>query len=292
MLISQALEQMVQEFDDARRTIARFILANERRIPEMTTAQVADETGTSKPTLVRVVKQLGFSGWRDFSRAWTRELARRDEHATDVDHNVPFTPDASVREIIDSITRVRTEAAWQTAQMLDERDLERAVNLMLKARRVLLMGCTTNASLLRIFQYQLMQIGILAEQRSHDEEKTIISFMGPEDVVLMVSYTGEGCARSPMCHIPALEAAGCPIIAVTGEGDNYLRDHATVALSILSRENLYRKMGTFSTLESTELVLNVLYGAIFAHDYERNYRIKTERAHVVEQNRLPSPCEG
>ena len=185
-----------------------------------------------------------------------------------------------------------SQALEQTAQMMDPRDLGRAARLICGARRVLLMGATTNASMLRIFRYQLMTIGILAEQRERDEEKTIVSFMGPEDVAILVSYTGEGCARTPMCNIPMLEAAGCPIIAITGEGDNYLRDHATIAFSILSRENLYAKVGTFSTLESTELILNVFYGAIIARDYEHNYRIKTERAHVVEQGRLPAPCEG
>lgn len=58
-------------------------------------------------------------------------------------------------------------------------------------------------------------------------------------------------------------------------------------LLILSRERLYSKIAAFSTEESTECALDLLYAVAFAHDHERNLRYKVEVSREVEANRLP-----
>ena len=63
--------------------VADFLLSEGTGIANLTMAQIASRTYTSKPTLVRFAKQAGYAGWRDYRhdllvamRAWRRSAPR------------------------------------------------------------------------------------------------------------------------------------------------------------------------------------------------------------------------
>ena len=114
MLISQRLEQLARQHDDARRVVGVFLIENADRFDQLTMADIAAETYTSKPTLVRVAKQLGYSGWRAFSAAYAREIDRQRQIDSSVDHSLPFGDGAFARDIAHSIAQVRAESTLLT----------------------------------------------------------------------------------------------------------------------------------------------------------------------------------
>ena len=76
MLISQRLEKLACARDDSRRTIGTFLIEQAVRFEGLTMADIAREAFTSKATLVRFAKQLGYEGWTEFARAYAREIDR------------------------------------------------------------------------------------------------------------------------------------------------------------------------------------------------------------------------
>ena len=66
MLIQQKLDEMTVKYADSRASVARFLLEKKAKVNQMSMQQVADATFTSKPTLVRIAKGLGFCGWGEF----------------------------------------------------------------------------------------------------------------------------------------------------------------------------------------------------------------------------------
>ncbi len=169
--------------------------------------------------------------------------------------------------------------------------MERAANILARSRKIGLFGVSVNALLLALFQRKCMTIGVDAAQPPQAEFGIFARTLTAEDCALMVSYTGESEYRAPMKRIPLLRANGVKIISITGEGDNYLRANSDVNLTILSCESLYAKIGTFSTEESVSCVLDMLYGCLFAKNYESNLRFKTETSRMVELNRRPGAPE-
>ena len=107
-----------------------------------------------------------------------------------------------------------------------------------------------------------------------------------EDCAILISYSGNSERRLPLKVIPILEEAGVPIIAITGMGDNLLRQHATCVLSMSSRERLYTKISNFATEESINFILNMLYACYFSKDYEKNLDFKTKASRILEFQRF------
>lgn len=286
MLIAQQLEQLANTRSGACRRACLYILTHEDDVTVASMDVIAAASHTSKATLVRVAQLLGFTGWRRFSQAWERERITQKVNASTVDHNIPFQAETPCTEIAEAVAAVRAESARLTAASLDAKELAQAVRLIQDARRLALYGVNINAALLRMFSHKLLQLGRIVEQPEMSEMGTHAATLGEQDCVLMVSYTGEHPTRAPMRHIPRLEEAGCRIVALTGEGGNYLRDHADVILTILSRERLFAKVGTFSSEESTACLLDILYAALFAERYQANLQHRAQRTRAVEDNRL------
>lgn len=285
MLISQRLEQLACHHDDSRRTVGLYLVEQAARFEALTMADIAAETYTSKATLVRIAKQLGFHGWRDFSAAYAREIDRQRIDGPAVDASRPFDAGAFVGDIANAVAQVRIESTRQTMSRLDVRELERARDLLLNAPRIFLMGYGFNAPALDSFGRKLLQIGIMAINPAQDNYAHVEKSVCRDDCLLVVSYSGSSDTSNLMRFLPEARERGAKIVALTSEGDNYLRAHADVTLSIYSAERLYTKIGTFSTEASIDYLLDALYACIFARDYERNLRVKTEHSYTTEGNR-------
>lgn len=285
MLIAQRLEQLACRHDDSRRVVGEYLLDHANRFEGLSMADVAAETYTSKATLVRIAKQLGFKGWREFSAAYVREIDRQRAGASNADPNVPFRAGALPGDIAQSIAQVRAESTLETMRRLDVRDLERAADFVLDARRIVLMGYGFNASALDSFSRKLLQIGIFSHMPAQDNYAHVARSAAPGDCFVIVSYSGSSVASNLLRYLPDIRAAGAKVVGVTSEGENYLRSNADLALSIFSAERLYAKIGTFSTEASVSYLLDAVYGCVFARNYEANLAHKTRNSKDTERNR-------
>ena len=288
MLISQRIEKLACAHDDSRRTIGTFLVEQAGRFESLTMADIARETFTSKATLVRFAKQLGYEGWTEFARDYSREIDRQRENVTNIDHSIPFAPGATAGSILHAVCTVRSEGAWLTEQINDPRDFERACNLMLRAKRIAMFGYGFNAPAIDSFARKMTQIGVSVIRPAQDQYTQITMSLEKGDVLIAVSYSGTNENNVMLRFLQDARDRGVVVIGITSEGENYLREHSDVVLSILSCESLYNKIGTFSTEASLSCLLDTLYACYFARDYGRNLRYKVDNSRIVERDRQGS----
>lgn len=62
MLLFQRIEELAYKHTDARRTIGEFLLTEKSKIENYSMQEIAEKTFTSKSSMVRFAKALGFSG--------------------------------------------------------------------------------------------------------------------------------------------------------------------------------------------------------------------------------------
>ncbi len=291
MLISQKIEQMIRYTQDAQKNIGEFLLSEKQRLSDYTMQEIADATFSSKPTLVRIAKKLGFSGWNDLMAAYKEEVRYMATHKNDADVNQPFTSEESPLEIAGKIGAVNQESIQETLQLLDQDALEQAVEILLKARRICIFGISINYFMGELFQHKMILIGRPVEIIAQAEQRFQAESMIRKDCAILISYSGNEKGRNPTSVIPNLEKHQVPIIGITSMGDNLLRQHADCTLTIASREKLYSKIGSFATETSIMFLLDMLYACYFAKNYDRNMEYRVSLSRSVEQNRY-STAQG
>ena len=103
MFLIQKIEELMVNHPDARYAVGDFVLHEQKNLHNYTINEVAEHSYTSKATVVRFAKTLGFEGWREFMKVFISEMKYLEQHQGDVDANYPFTEDSSVDEIINNI---------------------------------------------------------------------------------------------------------------------------------------------------------------------------------------------
>ena len=87
MLIVNQIENT--HFSKTEKEIVDYIIDQGMNIEKMSANEIARNTFTSAPLLVRIAKKLGYSGFNEFKSAYLKELSYMLEE-TDVDASIPF----------------------------------------------------------------------------------------------------------------------------------------------------------------------------------------------------------
>ena len=284
-LIQRVEEAAVLYGGGTRKNIGEFILREKSHLYCYSIQEIADATYTSKAALVRFAKELGFSGWRAFLKAFVEEQKYQESHYTDIDPNFPFTAQSSRQDIINQICSLQVESVLDTADLLDRAPLEEAAALLKRSRRVGLFGISPNNLLGELFARKMLSIGRVIDVPARGTFGLMASSLEKTDCAIIISYSGNSGVKETGAILPILQKAEVPIIAITSAGENLLRSAAQYTFSISSRERLYSKISTFATENSILYILNVLFSCYFAQDYEANLNRKLNTSRLLEQER-------
>lgn len=279
MLLQEKMQQT--QFSVNEQLIVDFILSKQDQIKSFGTPQIARATYTSPSVVVRVAKKLGFNGWRELKASFLAEVEYLQSNFQSLDANIPFTEKDSAMTIAGKITQLKIESAKDTLALIDHDTLQKALRIMQTHRTVNLLTLSNLNFVAEEFVFKLRHIGKVANafpiQNTMFQEAAM---MTKADCVICLSYSGES---DPLFQaLGYLKANHVPIIAITSIGENHLSRLADVTLKITTREKAYSKIGSFSSLTSMSLLLDILYSAYFAMDYQNNLAFKKKISALTE----------
>lgn len=114
-----------EKLSEGEKTLAAYILAHGMEIAKYSTRSLAEVTYTSPPTVLRLCKKLGFTGFDDFKQNFVRELEYLDQQQGKVDFNFPFAENDSPMRVAQNIGELYEEAVKDTMQLLRYEDLHK-----------------------------------------------------------------------------------------------------------------------------------------------------------------------
>lgn len=284
-LLHKVEEAMMQYGGSSRRSIGDFILKEKNDLHKYSLQEIAGQTYTSKAAVVRFAQALGFSGWKEFVKAFTEEQSYQAQHYSNIDANFPFTKDSRRKDIINQLCSLQVESLLDTADLLNEAPLDECAALLLGSRRVAMFGLNPNFALAELFKRKMLSIGRQVELPSQGDVGLLAHSLDKYDCAVIISYSGNSPTTGALSVLPTLKQRNVPIIGITSVGDNLLRQKADYTLSISSYERLYIKISTFGTENSILFILNVLFSICFAADYDANLERKIGTARELESTR-------
>ncbi len=282
MYLMHRIEELSRTSNDAQRAICDFILREHASISDFTIADIAEATFTSKSSVTRFAKALGYPGWREFIRDFIHEEGQEALHVADVDPNFPFAAGDSDMAIAEKLGNLSSETIAETFSQIDRGMIAAAVRSMKAARAIYVFGLSPHSYVAGLFCRKLISIGKPAQVVPYGEYGLFARSLGPEDCAFLISYSGNNPDEHPMRDIPILKANKVHLVGITSAGPNYLRQNISCVLTLASRERLYSKIANFATEESLNYLLNLLFSCFFAEDYKTNLARKLEGSQALE----------
>lgn len=282
MLITERMDHI--KFSHSEQIIVDYLKKEQLNIENKSTSEVAQETFSSKSTIVKVAKRLNFNGWSDFKKAYIDELKYLSTPHGTIDANYPFEANDHFITIAKKIALLEQEAIQETSSMLHFADLHKAIELFTHSKAIHLFAVSNNLLIAEEFRYNMERIRKQVRVHSRQGEGNYAAtLMEPDECALVISYSGE--TETLMRVVKILKERNIPIVLITSIGENSMSSVADCVLRISSRERLYSKIATFANDASITYVLDVLYSCIFKQDYDTNIELRKETSRVFEIGR-------
>ena len=215
------------EMTKSNRKIADYVLANWESIAFSTLDEVAGQIGVSTTTVIRFARMLGVNGYTEFQHELQTSLKNKVSLPRRLDISMEHTNKAKL--LTDSFHNDIANLT-KTLENLPVEQLASAVDRLIRARRVYIMGMRACFS---IAHYMAVRLGQVKENVRliqgiggiYPEE--VIS-AGPEDVC--VSFMFPRYSRSAMNLLAWFRQVGSQMITIAGPSHASLDEFSDIVL--------------------------------------------------------------
>lgn len=182
------IETAMPTLSKGQKRIASFIENHYDKAAYMTAAQLGEEVSVSESTVVRFALQLGFDGYPALQRSVQETVRRRLTSLQRIEVTNKRLGDAS---ILDAVLASDADKIKYTGEHIDRAAFDRAVEAILNARAIYIIGMRSSSALAEFMNYYLSYMFEdvrLIRTTSGSEIFEQLLRMEKDDVILAISF--------------------------------------------------------------------------------------------------------
>jgi DNA-binding MurR/RpiR family transcriptional regulator len=256
------LRALHESFAPAAARIADFILMNAQDVVHMSVTEVAERSRASEGSVIGLCRQLGAQGFQHLKIALARDLVQP----------VQFIHEDLAREddtgtVVEKIFLSNLQALQDTLKVLDIKEMTRAAEAIVKARRVELYGIGSAAPIAEDANYRLLRIGVQSKVVVDSHVQAISAALtGPHVATITVSHSGS--THETIAATRLAKEAGATTICITNYGKSPLLAYADIVLHTMARETDFRTEAMTSRIVQLAIV-DALIACLALATYDR-----------------------
>ncbi len=222
------INEAMPSLSKGQKLIAKYIIGNYDKAAYMTASALGAEVGVSESTVVRFANELGFEGYPEL-QSKIRDTVR--VRLTSVQRIESTNFRIGEEEILDSILLNDAEKIKSTLDTIDRTEFVKAVDLILGARNIYIMGMRSSAVLAEFLNYYfglLFDNVRLIRPAGGSEIFEHLMKVHSDDVLIAISFP-----RYTTGIVNAVEYAsktGAKVVAITDSLSSPIVPHAAASL--------------------------------------------------------------
>ena len=181
------IQNGIHAFSKGQKKIASYILSNYDKAAFMTASRLGKTVGVSESTVVRFAVELGFEGYPEMQKT-LQELVRNK--LTSVQRIEVASDQFGNQDVVSSVLQRDANAIRMTGEALDRGQMTRAVDAILHARCIYIVGVRSSAALANYLNFYFRNIFDnvrLVSSTATSEMFEQLLRVGREDVVIGIS---------------------------------------------------------------------------------------------------------
>lgn len=226
-LMSRLREKMYS-FSKGQKRVANYIITNYDKAVYLTAARLGKAAMVSESTVVRFAMQLGYEGYPEFQEA-LEELVRTKLNS--IQRIEIASSKMTQSEVLENILDADAEKIKITKEEIDKGAFEEAVNMILSAKKIYIIGIRSCAPLANFLSFYLNLLfddvrNIYTNNSSEIFEQMIR--ISEDDVIIGISFP-----RYSVRTLKALEFASnrkAKVVAITDSKHSPMNLYATSSL--------------------------------------------------------------
>lgn len=226
------MEELAPTFSKGQRRIASYILESYDKAAFMTASKLGKIAGVSESTVVRFAVELGYDGYPSMQKALQEMVLNR---LTSV-QRIGITNDRiGDQDVVSLVLQADADKLRQTNDTLDRDAFRAAVDALLKARKIYILGARSAAVLVNFLGYYLNfmfdNVQLITTSSAGEMFEKLVN-VSAEDVILACSFPRYSTSTTQSAQY--CRSVGATVIGLTNSrmsplGQN--SDHVLVAKS-------------------------------------------------------------
>ncbi|MFQ3744554.1 MurR/RpiR family transcriptional regulator [Staphylococcus nepalensis] len=271
------LESSLTNLNPSEYRVAQYVIDHPHETINSSIQHLANLTNVSEATIVRLSKKIKCKGFQDLKMKIAMELNNANERGPDYDE---LNMNYSKESVINSISQSNIKSIKNTAQILSPEELEQAILILNKARKICVFGIGASSIIAEDLKQKLTRIDKWCEVgKSYDEQATLSANLTNEDVVIAISNTGQ--TEDMIQSLSLARDKGSQIISITKYSKNYIADLANINLFFSSVEKPVRSAAMSSRIAMLN-VIDILFISLASRNYERYTKLLENTRQAVK----------
>lgn len=252
------IEKELSKLSDAERKIGEYIIKNPELIPNMTTKELSKKSGVSEASVVRFCKSIGIRSFKTFKLELVKNITLSQTNITDFSilqkRDSPY-------DLFHKVTYVNKAAIDSTLSSLDKNELDKAVELIKRAKKIIFYGVGGSATAAFDGHYKFSKLGYHSiTTLDFHFMISLIPYLTEDDVFIAISMSGK--TKDVLELARFAKKKGATLISITNIDNSPLYKEADIRLCTPIVEGDVR-IGTISSRMTQLNIIDTLYLSVF-----------------------------
>ncbi len=267
----------MNEFTKAEKKIAEYILNNSDNVPYMVINDLAEACNVGETSIFRFCKKLKLTGYQEFrmkisSATFGENVLRPTTSGT-------INVDDSILDVADKILASNIMALEETKTLLNERDIQRAVNLLINAKRVFVFGVGASGIMAQDTVGKFLRITSKFTTFIDSHQQIMqASILEPDDVAIFFSYSGN--TRDTIETAKMVKTTKAKTIGISKFRSSEFSKYMDVLLLCGAKEHPLRG-GSLSAKMSQIYLIDILYTEYYKRTIKESKKYNDKTAQAV-----------
>ena len=252
--ILMILQERKATFSKGQRLIAKYITESYDKAAFMTANRLGKTVGVSESTVVRFAVDLGFDGYPSMQKAMQEMVMNR---LTSVQRLEVASDRIGSQDVVSMVVHSDMEKLRQTGETISRDDFNAAVQAILQAKRVCVLGVRSTAPLAEFLGYYLnymfQNVHVVTNSGTSEMFEKIVGIRS-DDVVIAFSFPRYSAATSKGAQY--CRSTGATVIGIT--------DNRRSPLGVCCDHVLCAKSDMMSLVDSLVAPLSIVNALIVA----------------------------
>jgi DNA-binding MurR/RpiR family transcriptional regulator len=237
------IEGMSNQFTKTDWKIVQYIKKSTEKFLELSAQELAKEIGTSDASIIRFAQKVGYSGLNELKYTMQKEI---DKSSSSINHSDYSTLLSDIKMLLDSFFNLTNPS-----------DIDHSRELMMKSRRIFIVGLNFNQNVAEIIAHKFMTIGLTVQAlTNYDTLKLYQTLSLDSDLFITISLSGNHRQLSSI--LADFKKNGSSVLLVSNYEKSLCSPYANILL-LVPKTDLLRSSNTISR----EILILVLFDMLF-----------------------------
>ncbi|GIO04254.1 putative HTH-type transcriptional regulator [Brevibacillus reuszeri] len=249
-----SLQAILDELKPSERKVAQFILAHPEDVVKLSVQKLAELSGVSEATIIRLARSLNMKGYQELKLRIAGDLTKQTA-ATGSYQEIMM--EGSIESIMQAVSWNNVQSIQDTLSVLSNEEVKKAVDALSGARKIDVYGVGASAVIADDIRQKFSRINLWCEAYSdfHAQLTSAVN-LTDKDVVIGISYSGQ--TEDIIQSLTEARQQGATIITLTKFGPSPVADLAHIRLFTSSVEKSIRSGAMASRIAQLN-VIDILF---------------------------------